>query len=235
MATDKTEEMILQEMEETRASLTEKLETLEKKVVGTVQHVTTAVHETVDVIKGTVQETATTVNEKVKDGVESVKELFDVPAHVQQHPWLMLGGSVAVGYALGTMLAPNSQQRYSQGPRSPMPTSNYTTAAARSVSEAPAKESMFAPEIAKLKGLAVGLLFGTARELLLSAVPEHLGEQLKQVVDTVTKKAGGEPLPSSEWNKLTHPSASAEEDGASAPDQSKSREYGNGHSAARRW
>jgi ElaB/YqjD/DUF883 family membrane-anchored ribosome-binding protein len=226
--------MILQEMHDTRASLTEKLETLEQKVVGTVENATTAVNDTVDAIKETVNETVTNVNEKVRDGVESVKDLFDLPAHVDQHPWLMLGGSVAVGYALGTLLAPNPRPMYAPAPSNPypMPAPTY-----QSVAAPVAKDSMFAPEIAKLKGLALGMLFGTARELLLSAVPEHLGEQLRQVVDEVTKKAGGEPLPSSEWNKLTE-NNSAEETNAEAKTASTSQppqDYGNSHSAPRRW
>ena len=239
MTTDKTEEMILQDMQETRASLTEKLESLEQKVVGTVENATMAVNDTVDAIKESVSETVSNVNEKVKDGVESVKDLFDVPAHVQQHPWLMLGGSVAVGYALGALLAPSPKPTYApSNVPFPMPAPNYQ-AAARANEPAPAgKQNMFAPEIAKLKGLALGMLFGTARELLLSAVPEHLGEQLKGVVDDMTRKAGGEPLPSSEWNKLMEPDTSRETHPAetfSSTNQGSSKEHENGHSAPRRW
>jgi len=57
-------------MEETRASLTEKLGTLEQKVVGTVENATTVVTETVDAIKETVHETVATVQDGVKDSVE---------------------------------------------------------------------------------------------------------------------------------------------------------------------
>jgi hypothetical protein len=55
------------------------------------------------------------------------------------------------------------------------------------------------PEITKLKSLALGTLLGTAREMILKAVPEHMGAQLKEIVDNVTAKVGGEPIPSSDW------------------------------------
>ena len=96
---------------------------------------------------------------------------------------------------------------------------------------------MFAPEIAKLKGLALGVLFGTAREMLVSSMPEHLGEQVKSVVDNVTRKAGGEPLPSSDvaqWCDAAAPYTSSQEESESVSGQ-EPMTAGNGHGATRRW
>jgi len=208
---DKEEERIQQQMAETRASLTEKLETLEQKVVGTVEEATTAVSETVDVIKDSVQGTVTAVNETVKESVETVKDWFDVSAHVQEHPWLMVGGSVAAGYCLGTFLSRTSRDRaHSALPSYPWMRNNST---GEPREERPREErptvggtqtpiksalSNWAPEIDKLKSLALGVLFGTAREMIASSVPEHVGDQLKEIFDSVTKKVGGEPIPSSD-------------------------------------
>jgi len=216
---DTSEEMIQQQMEETRASLTEKLETLEQKVVGTVENATSAVTETVDAIKDTVHETVATVQEGVKDSVDTVKDLFDVPAQVERRPWLMVGGSVAVGYCLGTLLWKDSQSRYGAAPASrpswlPEVGNGAGTQPRKEsppANAAPSQPSIWAPEVAKLKGLALGVLFGTARELLVSAMPAHMGEQVKEVVDSVTKKVGGEPLPSSDWAKLCEASAPPDE------------------------
>ena len=92
------EEVIRHRMEQTREALTEKLETLEQKVADSVSAVT---------------DTVASVQEKVHEGVESVKDAVDVKAHVERHPWLMLGGSVLCGYVLGDLLLANS------GPRPP--------------------------------------------------------------------------------------------------------------------
>src|SRR5713226_6434711 len=86
------EEVIKQQMLETRASLAEKLETLEQQVVGTVHSATSAVTDTVESVKDAVQHT-----------VEAVKDTFDLSHHVREHPWLMVGGSVTVGFAAGCL------------------------------------------------------------------------------------------------------------------------------------
>jgi len=255
MDNDKSEEMLQREMAETRASLTEKLETLEQKVVGTVESATTTVSETVDAIKETVHETVATVQDGVKGSVDSVKEIFDVPAHVDKHPWLMVGGSVAVGYCVGTLLMQNSQREAAPAFSNasmfgnhyapvPQPRSQPAPAPA-----APAEPSVWESEISKLKGLALGMLFGTAREMLLQSVPGHMGEQLKEIVDNVTRKVGGEPLPSSDWDKLreanppmSEPATSQEPmmssssmESGSMGEAGKPAQTGNGHRAARRW
>lgn len=209
---DKEDEQIQQQMAETRASLTEKLETLEQKVVGTVEGATTAVTETVDVIKDSVQGTVTAVNDTVKESVETVKDWFDIRAHVQERPWLMVGGSVAVGYCLGTILSKAPQGPVpSASPSYPVGMQNYSNGGVREEkpssmggTQTPIKSALsnWAPEIDKLKSLALGVLFGTARELVTSSVPEHVGEHLKEIFDSVTKKAGGEPISSSDLSDL---------------------------------
>lgn len=246
MDNDTSEEMIQQQMQETRASLTEKLETLEQKVVGTVENATTAVNETVDAFKETVHDTVATVQGGVKDSVDTVKDLFDVPAQVERRPWMMLGGAVAVGYCLGTMLTqrPTSQLAPAPGSRPSWPNEAGNGAARQyrpgdvSPTPAPSEPSIWASEVAKLKGLALGVLFGTARELLVSSMPPHMGEQLKEVVDSVTKKVGGEPLPSSDWAKLCEATPSQDEQASeqeSVACQPPGPNAGNRHAAQRRW
>ncbi len=90
-------EVIQQQMQDTRTALTEKLETLEAKVVCSVEGATTAVTETVENVKQAVQETVTNVKETVHDAAESMKHAFDIGAYVDEHPWLMVGGAFAVG------------------------------------------------------------------------------------------------------------------------------------------
>src|SRR5262249_49660887 len=59
--------------------------------------------------------------------------------------------------------------------------------------------SELAPEIQKLKGLAVGTLFGAIREMVLKVSPEHVGQQLREILDSMTQKLGGEVIPGSDW------------------------------------
>src|SRR5262249_33716854 len=86
------------------ASLAEKLETLEQQVVGTVQNATSAVSDSVECVKDAVQETVDRAKTSVYDTVEAVKDTFDVTRQVREHPWLMMGGSVALGFASGYLL-----------------------------------------------------------------------------------------------------------------------------------
>ena len=83
-------EVIKQQMEETRSSLADKLETLEQHVLGTVHDTTSAVSNTAemvtDAVEGTVEsvkETVENVKESFMETVESVKETvretFDLP------------------------------------------------------------------------------------------------------------------------------------------------------------
>jgi ElaB/YqjD/DUF883 family membrane-anchored ribosome-binding protein len=101
---DQKPEVIRQQMEATRASLTDKLEALENKVVGTVHGATTAVSDTVASVKDAVQETVQTVKGSVRETVASVKDTVDITHHVETHPWLMFGASVAAGFLGGKLL-----------------------------------------------------------------------------------------------------------------------------------
>jgi ElaB/YqjD/DUF883 family membrane-anchored ribosome-binding protein len=193
------EEVIRRKMEQTRDALTDKLETLEQRVTSSV---------------AAVSDTVASVKEKMHEGVETVKDAVDVPAHVERHPWLMLGGSVLCGYVLGNLLldkkrsAPGAYQTLP--PRAPE-TVNGHGRQQRESQKAPATGeswlSAFEPEIQHLKGLALGVTLGTVREMLTEQAPPHMAEQLREIIDAVTRKAGGEPVPSSDW-AATQPATS---------------------------
>jgi len=176
-------------MEQRREALTEKLETLEQKVADSVAAVT---------------QTVASVQEKVHEGVESVKGAVDVKAHVDRHPWLMLGGSVLCGYILGDLLLaerPKGPER--KFTLTPTPTPIQENGHQRAEPKANANWLQgFEPEIRHLKGLALGAALGTVREMLTDEVPPHMAAHLRDIIDAVTKKAGGEPLPSSDWDAI---------------------------------
>jgi ElaB/YqjD/DUF883 family membrane-anchored ribosome-binding protein len=218
---DQKPEMIRQQMQATRTSLSDKLEALENKVVGTVEGATTAVSDTVNCFKDAVQDTVQSVKGSVRDTVDSVKESVNITHHVERHPWLMFGASVATGYIGGALLfgaAPS--RRSARGVRHP---EEWGAGPAR-LGGASAGETYvahqgnghrrepyraeaqpdhgflsgltekFGPEIDKLKSMAIGTLFGFGRELLARSVPGPISSQLTTLVDDVTRKLGGEPV-----------------------------------------
>jgi ElaB/YqjD/DUF883 family membrane-anchored ribosome-binding protein len=113
---DNESEAIREQMNETRSSLVEKLGALEEQVIGTVENATNAVTSTVENVKETVEETVESVKDTMETTVENVKETLNIRRHVENHPWLMLGGSVAVGFLLGRYI-PLPRDRQSQRAR----------------------------------------------------------------------------------------------------------------------
>jgi len=210
------EDVILHQMEETRTSLSEKLETLERKLVNTVEDTTDAVQETVATAKETVHEgvdavheTMATVKETMQESIESIKECVDLKAQMQQHPWAILGGSVFAGYLLGSLVSnkstPNFLGMQQQPDRGTFAGANWGNIP-QPPKEAPPPPSAlsgwlssFGPELDKLKGLAVGAALGTVREMITGHVPPTMAGHLKTIIDDMTKKIGGDPLPSSDF------------------------------------
>jgi ElaB/YqjD/DUF883 family membrane-anchored ribosome-binding protein len=90
---DNTLEITRADMDDTRAALSEKLGTLEQRMVDTVHGAADAVVQTVDNVKAAVHDT-----------VENVKHTFDVRQLVDRHPWAMVGGAIAVGFVASYLL-----------------------------------------------------------------------------------------------------------------------------------
>jgi ElaB/YqjD/DUF883 family membrane-anchored ribosome-binding protein len=208
---DNEPEVTLQDMEDTRGALSEKLETLGQQVADSVQGATTAVADTVDNVTDAVQET-----------VATVRETFDIPLQVQRHPWGMMGGAMALGCLGGYLLfRPRSEQPRWNGRRevtsrdSPGPnTQEDGVAKVHRLAEEwrgnePALErapggsnngwlnsvnKRFGPEMTKVKGLAIGAVLSAFRDLILPSLPEHLKPALGGVMDSITVKLGGEPV-----------------------------------------
>jgi len=194
------EEVIRQHMAKTRASLTDKLQTLEDKVMNSVNEATSAVTDTVASVKDTMHE-----------GVESVKGAVDIQAHVDRHPWFMLGGSILGGYMLANLLGAGRAEASTVShssrafPEMPSPPGNgRQRTASPPVPERSSNKMLAAiePELQRLKGLALGVALGAVREMLAEEVPPHMAEQLREIIDGVTKKVGGDPMPSSDFGTI---------------------------------
>jgi ElaB/YqjD/DUF883 family membrane-anchored ribosome-binding protein len=205
-------EVTREQMDETRASLTEKLETLENHVVHTVQDTADAVHETVADVKDAVHET-----------VSEVKEMFDIPLQVQRRPWLMVGGAIALGYLGGYLLLRRgsdrpgvNDHRQPAAPANGAKTNGRHNGAVKAnrlrentSEKTPIKEgaqgsakpgllsgvgSRFGTEISKLEELAIGTAMSAFRDIITDSLPEQLKAEVGGVMDSVTVKLGGEPV-----------------------------------------
>jgi hypothetical protein len=196
---DQKPEVIRQQMEDTRTSLTDKLEALERKVTGTVQGSATAVEGAVDSVKDAVSET-----------VDSVKEVFDISHQVERHPWKMMAGSVAVGYLAG-MLMPGAYAEQKRRKGYGLPAGSFpilhggafpfeSPPISASASAVPASPGIldewhekFGEEIGTLQSVAIGTTLGIIRDMVTPAVPPEIRPQIKEVIDGITTKLGGRP------------------------------------------
>jgi hypothetical protein len=157
-----------------------------------------------------VQETVANVKDAVHDTVAGVKDLFDLSLQVERHPWLIMGGSIALGYLGGYLLLrrrgadrPAVQEPQPSAP----PVGSWTTRqhngvvkehrVMEEVSEPDrptSQSSRFGPEIAKLEGLVLGTVLGVVRDMIADSVPEPMKAKFGDVMDSFTAKLGGEPV-----------------------------------------
>jgi ElaB/YqjD/DUF883 family membrane-anchored ribosome-binding protein len=202
---DQEPDMIRQRIDQTRSSLTEKLETLEAEVKGTVSGAKASVEDTIETVKASVQET-----------VATVKRTFDVKYQVERHPWPMMAGSFVTGLLTGRLFGGRAAGTSYREPAglgssygSPMAGEELTSpqgdgsgaGGAYSGSASAAQPSLldrlvqqFQPEIAEVKGIAVGALMGVVRDLAKQAVPPTLSQQVEEIMNNVTTKLGGTPF-----------------------------------------
>jgi ElaB/YqjD/DUF883 family membrane-anchored ribosome-binding protein len=228
---DHDTEVIRQQMEQTRASLADKLETLENQVVHTVQEATEAVHDTVTNIKEAANETVSQVKDTMHETMQNVREAFDIPLQVQRHPWAMMAASVGVGYLGGTLLAhahggDRQMRRLTQQHwtgteadhgRSRMDAAELPATSRPMTMTEPLRSSgswldslarSFAPELNKLKGLAVGAMVAVARDLVTPNLPPQLQPQVQQMFDDVNTRLGGQAIQGPILGKGTYESES---------------------------
>lgn len=183
-------EVIKQQMEETRSSLADKLETLEQHVLGTVHDTTSAVSNTAemvtDAVEGTVEsvkETVENVKESFMETVESVKETvrdtFDLRLQAERHPWGVVGGSVAVGFAVGYLMP----KLVEGSPRAETNGHRHETARSEPAAEGPSflKAAFFAellgPELERLKTYAMKSLKEMVHDFIVKSVPGYENPQ----------------------------------------------------------
>jgi ElaB/YqjD/DUF883 family membrane-anchored ribosome-binding protein len=194
-------------MEETRASLANKLEALESQVLETVQSasetVTTAVDGAKEVVSS-VSEGAKQVVEKVSETVETVKETLSVSHYVERYPWASLGAAVAAGFVAAQLL-PSSRSTsgdYSEA-LPPASSGGYFPAEQTSTRESPpqpqstggsALEGVWDRAVTTVEELAVGTLMSAVKELVVNGLPQEWKGELTRVADELTTKLGGKVM-----------------------------------------
>jgi ElaB/YqjD/DUF883 family membrane-anchored ribosome-binding protein len=188
-----------QEIDCTRSALAEKMEALEHSVMGTVQNA---------------QETVDDSIQMARDTVATVRRTFDIKHHVEQYPWVAVGGSCVAGLALGALFQrfwrpsrptperlAGSQTALSGGP--PFRTeqrdnSSFATTTApppRSPATPPSRPGFFdrfQEEIDQVKGMAIGYVLGLVRDEIKDSVPQ-LASQINDVMNSITTKLGSVP------------------------------------------
>jgi len=196
-------EVIKHQMEETRTALTEKLEAVEELVASTVKETTQAVSDTVETVTGTVENTVNTVAESVENVTESVKSAFDFSGYVDEHPWLVLGGGLAVGYLLGSLLPsqmPSFKAPASRTPSTTTPSYSQGASSYTSIQEASTGGGVSSfleglhPLVDKLKGLALGTAASVVGEMVVKNLPDNLKSEVTKLIDDTTQRLGGTVL-----------------------------------------
>lgn len=97
-------DVIQHDIEDTRASLVEKIGALEERVTNTVEQARSTVEDTITSAQNAVTQTVQSVKSTVSETVESVKEAFDLRHQVDRHPFAMVGCSVLTGFLTGKLV-----------------------------------------------------------------------------------------------------------------------------------
>jgi len=194
-------ELIRDQMTETRTALTDKIDKLQEQVLGTVEGTTRTVTQTVEAVQEAVQDTVGTVKDSVQETVDTVKNAFDLSEQMNKHPWLMLGGAVAVGYLGGRMLLGHDYTALpppsdGSAPRRPPSRTEAATAAVSSAATTTAGwlEELAAPLLKQAEQMALGVLAGVADDLVHSSAPEGMRGQLHEMVEKFASSVGTTPI-----------------------------------------
>ncbi|MCE9525084.1 MAG: DUF883 C-terminal domain-containing protein, partial [Planctomycetales bacterium] len=166
-----------------------------------------------------IQNTVQSVRESVRETAETVSETLDVCKQVEKHPWAMMAGATAVGFGVGVLVSrvdvPEAASAMASSITSRANSSSGTNGNNGSWSGPPPsvfqqekrresngsrprqesdEESPWMPAVNKLKGLAIGAMFGVLRDVLAKSMPESLSGQVGEVIDNFTTTLGGKPI-----------------------------------------
>lgn len=228
-------ELIRRRIARTRQALQQKLDVLEDRTLG-------AVEKTADAVVGvaeTVGETVETAKEAVTDTMQKTERFFDLSRHVNRHPWAVMGGAVAAGFAASVLLS-RAAPRAEQPMRRHAPTDGRRPPPEQRAAQPSWLSNMlqtFAPQLETLKDLAIGATIAVVRDFALQSAPKEWAHEVGDLFNGLTAKLGGTQLPQQEEEKRQAPESAAtsedrprwEHDRSGPPPQAaKKKSYGNG-------
>lgn len=214
---DSESKVIRRQMAETRASITDKIDRLERELRESVRDASSAVAKTVENVNSTVE----TVQRSVSTTMNSVKRTCDVRRQVAVRPWTMMAGAAALGFAGGRYFQRNRRNEIWQNGRDAYSaierqrnaheyrdvSHRYMVTPKRAADEiaetlSTVQESgvlsrvtdTFRDELSMLKGLALGTLFGVVRDIATRSAPPSIERQVEDLINNVTVKLGGQPV-----------------------------------------
>jgi hypothetical protein len=123
------------------------------------------------------------LGDRVQETVDGVKHTFDLHYQVKQRPWLLFGGSLLVGFALGRRGAPGTS-----ADRSNTPSSNAQPQKSI-VSEV---SNQFKDELSTIKGAAFGAVISTLWAMAKQVLPQPVRQ-----IDSAIAKPDVQPIDSS--------------------------------------
>lgn len=187
---------VRQQIKATQSQLSAKLQSLENQVSNTVNSTGNAVNATVGA---------------VQNAVESVSNTFDIRRHFDNHPWLVLGGAVALGYLAVELLTGSSKNPESASETNHSPCqledckshSNESLGSGDSAIETMSQDApaAFAYESGckgsnwrQLRSIATSALIGIVQDLAKRAVPHAMNYLAGNPVVGKTVRAAPDPL-----------------------------------------
>lgn len=184
------------DIDDTRSAMTEKLELLGERVRETVEGAQASVEDMVETVRDTVDSTVAVVKQTVEgaqasvegivenvkgsvgETVAAVQRTFDPHHQMGQHPWLLLGGSLVVGYLLGSggnghraAVRPASEPRFSPASRPAGLSRESSAPFSPPQGLGSSLQEQFKDEIAMLKSAAVGAVVSTLLAVVKQALP----------------------------------------------------------------
>jgi hypothetical protein len=202
-------EMIQREIGDTRAGLTDRASALEKQVMDLAHDTTAAVKDVVHTAKDAVTESANQVQHAVHETTQTVKQALDLKRQVERHPLAMFGAFMAVGYLTSRCLegmngagqGTDSQlSALASSPDSDSPDGSYRGEGAPLVgvhhnADGNGFGGKYATEIGRLRKLAISTALSGVRDYIAASTPEPIGTELSSIIDSLTLKLGGKPIP----------------------------------------
>jgi len=137
----------------------------------------------IDDTRSALTEKLVVLGDRVQETVDGVKHTFDLHYQVKQRPWLLFGGSLLVGFALGRRGAPSTTADRSNA---------LSANAQPEKSIVSAVSNQFKDELSTIKGAAFGAVISTLWAMAKQVLPQPVGQ-----IDSAIAKPGVQPIDSS--------------------------------------